>query len=105
MIRCQGFGYLKYEKDLIKVICLSGNKITSESFDTVDPDRVFIYWSCEIEDLINFIKTGTSVGIYDENNNLSYEELRNYEPCPMNLVFNEETNKNIITIGYQDDNK
>jgi hypothetical protein len=93
----RGYGFFKYG-EIVEALCLEGGYLSSEPFDSVDPSKVLIFWSPELGYLRNFILSG-----FDQHkeNKPIYEDIGNYEPCPLNL-YKDDNDNHIIIIGIED---
>ena len=90
-----GYGFLSNTKDgKVKVLSISMSNIYEQVWDdNLQAKDVFIFWTYEIDKLINFIKAS----LLDRESLINV--ISSYEPCPLSLVKNKLTGDLTLHIG------
>lgn len=87
-----GYGFLRTtDNNQLKVLSLSKNVFFEQNWDDkLNTENVFIFWTHEIYQLINFIKGNC---LENPHSNEIYNNISLYEPCPFRIIQNTITKK------------
>lgn len=98
-IIAKGYCYLKFEKDSVKVLCLSGRGFFTGNWnDSSIDDYIFINWSDDLSHTAKLIFT-VSGRTEDSIKLLCDLEDGTWNICPIKKILNTVENKTYIYLG------
>lgn len=87
-----GYGFLRTTNDnQLKVLSLSKNGFYEQNWDDkLNIENVFIFWTHEINQLVNFIR---GICLKNPQSDEIYSNISLYEPCPLRIIKDTITKK------------